>query len=140
MLTIVCIGGLGCCLLSRNVNTVWQSAYSGDLEGVKKAVYGGADVNEHSRWGWRRGNKGNTLLSIAVRSGSVEVVQFLISKGANPNLPDGIGDGRVPLYHAAVFGNIEIAKVLLKAGADINFKGDTWSPLSTSLCLGYPFP
>ena len=63
----------------------------------------------------------NTVLLFASKNGRLEVVKFLISKGAeieakSKNLH------KTPLHHAAGSGYIDIVKFLHKKGADINAK------------------
>lgn len=38
--------------------------------------------------------------------------------GANLNQADG--DGKTPLFHAALIGNVKIAELLIKNGANVN--------------------
>ena len=54
----------------------------------------------------------------AAKSGNVNSLEALISKGADVNSAD-IGSN-TPLIMAAKFGHIECAKILLSNGADIN--------------------
>lgn len=51
---------------------------------------------------------------------NVEIVLYLLNKGANVN-SEGLGL-RCPLDQAAAIGNLELMKVLLEAGADINHR------------------
>lgn len=51
---------------------------------------------------------------------NVEIVLYLLSKGANVN-SEGLGL-RCPLDEAAAIGNLELMKVLLEAGANINHR------------------
>jgi hypothetical protein len=60
---------------------------------------------------------GNTPLTLAVKQGK-HYVELLIKHGANVNLP--VTDGITPLMAAALEGDVETARVLLDAGADIN--------------------
>lgn len=48
----------------------------------------------------------------------VEMIQYLLSRGANPN--DAGMDGHTPLFHAVRFYQKDVIDMLLKAGADIN--------------------
>lgn len=59
-----------------------------------------------------------TFLTQAARLGHAEIVQMLISAGADVNAPDG--DNMSPLMHAAQKGHITIVELLLKSGAEVN--------------------
>lgn len=68
---------------------------------------------------------GITALHQACIDGSVEVVTFLLSQGANVNQVDN--EGWTPLHVAASCGNIEITEYLLQQGASlssVNCDGD----------------
>lgn len=58
---------------------------------------------------------GRTPLILAASSGQVEVLRFLLSFGADPNL--GCASKETPLYFAALSGNVEIVQILLDHGA-----------------------
>ena len=59
----------------------------------------------------------------AIKSEDTEIIKFLVSKGkANINAKED--DGTTALHIAASSGNIELAKVLLSLGADINVRNN----------------
>lgn len=62
----------------------------------------------------------------AVVSDDMEAVKTYISEGGDLNVRDPFG-GSSPLISAAVFGKSDMAKVLLEAGADINFQNNEGS-------------
>ncbi|MEQ9375947.1 MAG: ankyrin repeat domain-containing protein [Imperialibacter sp.] len=62
----------------------------------------------------------------AVLSGDIEVLKQHIAAGSNLNKKDPFG-GSSPLISAAVFGKPEAAKILIDAGADINFQNNEGS-------------
>ena len=62
----------------------------------------------------------------AVISGNLEAVKQHIAAGTDLNTPDPFG-GSSPLITAALFGNEEIAKALLDAGAKVNFTNNEGS-------------
>ena len=64
-----------------------------------------------------RSSRGNSLIHAAVSGEDIEMVENLISYGANPNLPDP--DGMAPLHYAVSFGSVEIVLALLDAGASV---------------------
>ena len=68
----------------------------------------------------------------AVVTGNLEAVKQHIEAGTNINEPDPFG-GSSPLISASVFGKPAIARVLIDAGADLNFQNNEGStPLITA--------
>jgi hypothetical protein len=83
----------------------------GSLEGVKKLVAEGADVNAPSEEGF-------TPLITAIMYNRGDIASALIENGANVN---GRGGGGItPLMAAAMQGNKDLAGLLLTSGADVN--------------------
>ena len=81
----------------------------------------GADINIQD-------NRGCTVLTNAAHDNNIQVVDVLLSQGANPNLyASGLGadcpEGRGPLFISISAGHTEIAKRFIKAGADVNYGG-----------------
>lgn len=74
------------------------------------------DINELGRL------TGDSLLHHRVRSGSVEDVKLLISRGANVNLPGDMGF--TPLHFAVRRDTPDIAEALLAAGANPALKNE----------------
>jgi len=62
----------------------------------------------------------------AVVSGNVDALKQHIAAGSNLNEKDPFG-GSSPLISAAVFGKPDMAKMLIDAGADINFQNNDGS-------------
>lgn len=67
-----------------------------------------------------------TMLTLAVKAGGFEIVQLILSSGANINAavhsPYGLGEdnGRTALQVAARLGNFELVQLLLCYGADVD--------------------
>jgi len=112
---------------------------------LEKGFAQGVDINSQD-------NEGYTFLSYSYHNSLVDLVQFLLEKGANPNLnnllhklasapillfPESNAmvklllqygalvdlkreNGWIPIQAATRAGNIEIAKLLIQNGADIN--------------------
>lgn len=72
-------------------------------------------------------------LFAAIHANDVSKVETIISRGADVNDPDPrylLGSGNTPLHDAANLGNIEVVKILLTAGANIDAQCDCgWTPL-----------
>jgi ankyrin repeat protein len=58
-------------------------------------------------------------LRVAVIYSRVEMVKLLLERGVNPNTPS-IAVGHTPLMQAASSANLELVKLLVDAGADLN--------------------
>jgi ankyrin repeat protein len=96
-----------------------QWSREGVPEAVKHLVKIGADANEQDFIGY-------TPIFCAAESGNLEVVNTLLAAGANPNAKLGVvvAAGTTPLmialsHHRGAIGE-EMAKSLIRAGADIN--------------------
>ncbi|WP_409017709.1 ankyrin repeat domain-containing protein [Chryseobacterium sp. 2987] len=64
-------------------------------------------------------NTSYSLLSLAIKMNSKEVFQKLLEEKANL---ESVCDGKTPLMFAAKYGNTEMAKKLLAAGAQKDTK------------------
>ena len=63
-----------------------------------------------------------TVLHVASKSASVEIVDLLVKHKADINANDA--DGFTPLHLAAMHGNIQVVKKLVETNADVNLKVD----------------
>jgi ankyrin repeat protein len=114
-----------------------QCAKISDLEGCKKYIKFGADINklncdqelsdnwenaQHSDWIYC-----NTPLHIAVLNEHIDCVKLLLEAGADPNLVDTVYGA--PICHAS---SEELLKLLISHGANIN--DSYWQALETPLC------
>ncbi|MFK7953267.1 MAG: ankyrin repeat domain-containing protein [Ekhidna sp.] len=88
------------------------TAEKGDVQMLKLLTDNGADLSIMNR-------VGQSAVTIAARFGHVDIVDFLIEKGVSPNLA-GDEYNLTPLIGTAVNGSIEIADILIKAGADLD--------------------
>lgn len=91
-----------------------------DLELIKVLVEAGCDINATN-------DDGEWALWNAAERGDLATVAWLLSAGANPHLQNSGGTA----IHSAVCSNkIEVVRLLLEAGADINAQdGDKWTCL-----------
>ena len=88
------------------------AARGGELESAKLLVAAGANVNDTAAYGV-------SATVLAAHSGNGELVEFLLSKGADPNKA---GAGYTALHAALLRGNRKAVAALLAHGADPNAK------------------
>ncbi len=99
--------------------SIWDAAAAGDLELLQANLKVGNDLNAMVPAGLP--GAGGTPLHIAAISNQVEVIEFLLAKGADANTRAGDVNGSTPLIWATAFGKYEAVKVLIEKGeADIN--------------------
>ncbi len=94
------------------------SIFIGDIEGIRRALKDGADVNGEDK----------SLLSFAAMRGSAEMVKLMLDHGAD--IESKIF-GRTALMWAAERGDTDIVILLLDNGANIEAKDDVmgWTAL-----------
>jgi ankyrin repeat protein len=105
---------------------VFIASYNGDLETVRKMVERNPGLVSS------RNESGRFLLEMAAQTGKIEVVKFLLAKGADVNMNRG---GVTALHMAALYGgNAELVSLLLEKGADINARtGEGATPLNLAV-------
>jgi outer membrane protein assembly factor BamB len=89
---------------------LWQAARSGDLEAVQRELDAGVDVNSPTAYQ-------STALSFACDRGHLQVVELLLSRGANPNVKDTFYNA-TPLTWAQSNKHYEVIMALLKSGVE----------------------
>ncbi len=118
--------------VARETPDLVAAAIAGDLAEVRRLVDAGAPVDTADRWG-------STALAFAAGEGRVEVVRFLLERGADASKRETFF-GQSPLDRALGGGpfteglspeRLEIAFLLLKHGAD-----DRESALETAIARG----
>jgi hypothetical protein len=98
-----------------NVNELHDCAETGNLEGVKQLVEGGANIDEtDDQW---TDNEGMTALMLAIRSGKFEIVVYLVEHGANVAHTDS--EGMTALLWVCDEEDITAVKYLLEHGASL---------------------
>ena len=110
VLAFMAIGGCGVAVEEHRGTPDWYAAYD-DAENLRLLIDKGLDVNAQYQ-------HGVTLLHIAARDGSIDVVRLLLSEGAALEVKDNNGD--TALFNAAGTDRLEIVKLLLQAGAEPN--------------------
>ena len=101
------------------------AAAKGNADLFKALTGAGADGSA----GWR-GRNGRTLLHAAALGGSADVMSGLLDAGAGPDVNvvsawSSYSSKASPLYVAASHGHEDVARLLVKAGADVNCPGGT---------------
>lgn len=92
------------------------------IDSINILLQAGADINHQTGEGPDPDDRFErsylTPLQLAAGPDSVKVVEFMLANGSNPNMSDGLK--RTPLFAAVASGDIELARVLIEGGADIN--------------------
>jgi ankyrin repeat protein len=104
----------------------------------------GAELNSQDHYvEYPNGNQGLTPLIEATRGGFIEISQQLIFKGANINKIDQLsllGYETTALMVAAENHNLEIVKILVENGADLNIGLDNKGCATKSTALDFVDP
>ena len=80
--------------------------------------------------------QGRTPLTLAIKTGNIEIINFLIDHGADINQMDRYSQN-TPLTTAISHANPDIVQLLIQAGANINqVEGLDFTPLARSI-IGY---
>ena len=97
------------------------ASYHGDLDKIADLFYKGGIPNVNVK-----GNNNVTPLILASQQGKLDVVNFLLDKGARVN--DVMTDGKTALLMACKNGHTEIVKRLMEKGANQFLKSSGKSP------------
>src|SRR5262249_52928686 len=89
-----------------------KAAYRGNVSTLQYFLEKGTDVNLVDK------DADMTALTAAVESGRTNAVEFLLSKGADPNRAGK--SGRTPIIFAAWARQTRTAELLFAKGADVN--------------------
>ena len=93
---------------------IFSAVNRGDVETVNKLL------DREPTVALKADKKGRKPLYYAAKKGKLEVVQVLVSKGANVN--DRDEKGETALFIACVKGHNDVVKFLVERGADVNTK------------------
>lgn len=98
---------------------LWMAAATGDLTRVRELLdTDPALINRINQYNSYYAGCGSALKN-AAGAGHLEIVHFLLERGADPNLPEEhIAPKGHALYAAVYHGHYEIARLLLEHGAD----------------------
>ena len=94
------------------------AARVGDLESARLLVAAGANVNDEDAWGI-------SVVTLATHSGFVDLAEFLLDKGADPNRSAA---GFAPLHEAIMRRDEPLVRTLLAHGADPHAPLQAWTP------------
>ena len=103
----------------QGVTALQTAVVNENVNAVKVLIELGADVNLENEIGY-------TPLHLGAEGDEVEIVRMLIEAGANLHAMEGV-EGGTPLHRVVSIqaqGNVEIAKLLISYGADVNFQND----------------
>ena len=103
---------IGCISIDKAITT-HQSVFDGNIRAIKQHLDAGSDVEA------KDDKFVGTFLHWASAGGQKEIVELLISKGADVNATDGDGDTALHLAGSTT-ASIEIAELLISKGADVN--------------------
>ncbi|PQE05505.1 ankyrin 23 unc44 protein [Rutstroemia sp. NJR-2017a BBW] len=112
---------------------LWRAASNRHFEMVKfLCEEGSVDANA-------KDSKGQTALYYAAsirshsefRASGTEMAEFLLERGADPNLYSSSSEG--PLHQAAAYDHVEMLELLLQHGADIAKNADGWTVLENAI-------
>ena len=99
---------------------IHDAAQAGDLAKVRSLLEADPDLLE------LKNENGKTPMHFAAESGSVELIRFLLDKGAAVNAKNIASE--IPLHYAAGWCHLEAVKLLLDRKADVSIRsneGDT---------------
>ena len=104
--------------------TIWMSAMKGDNSKIEKELANGFDVNT-------KGNSGYTLLFFSVAGKQYKTVDFLIGKGAQPDIKNA--EGNTPLSYSIIQNEGKMVKLLIDKGANVNLETREGYPILIAL-------
>lgn len=94
---------------------VWNLAFKGDADGVRRALEAGADPNGGD-------DAGHTPLMVAIQERHRDVVEVLVAEGAEINRRDG--NGNTALSVLIRHFDVPTAMLLLQSGGDPTIEND----------------
>eukprot|EP01129_Flabellula_baltica_P002230 TRINITY_DN12064_c0_g1_i1.p1 TRINITY_DN12064_c0_g1~~TRINITY_DN12064_c0_g1_i1.p1 ORF type:complete len:322 (-),score=65.79 TRINITY_DN12064_c0_g1_i1:56-1021(-) len=104
-------------LIDHYGNTpLYWAAHYGNKEAVRRLVEG---YKFPINW---QNYSGETALSAAIKESHIDIVQYLIEHGANPNIANASQE--TPLHIAACMGETVICELLLKYGAYVDLEDE----------------
>jgi len=125
-------------LLSKGAKPMYSSLYAvhAYLKNVEKASLQTIKlfINHGANFNWFLNNKGTTMLGYAMKQKRYQIVKELLKIKTDPNYCiSSVNTINSPLYYAVVQNNLEMVKVLVENGANVQYKGCWQGKLSGSL-------
>ncbi len=111
LIVLIFIGGSS---FAQSRHKLHIPASEGDLTAIKKIINNNPDKVD------RRDIIKQTPLMYAVEGGSLEVVKYLVGKGADVNAMSSKKGRGTPLIYATATHQVEIVKYLLEKNANVN--------------------
>jgi ankyrin repeat protein len=101
---------VGCGAMNKNLHL---PASEGDLDKVRMEIEGGRKVDTKDA-------AGQTALMYAAETGRIEVIEYLLSQGADVNAKSGLLGAGTALNYAAAANRPQAIELLLASGANVN--------------------
>jgi hypothetical protein len=112
------------CKAVRGSTSIWTAAETNDFTTVcAKIASNPGLISKLDAYGY-------SPLHYAAQQNNVEIVEYLLSKGADP---DATQCGATALHRAAYAGSFESCELLLKAGANVNAIDTSYKDMRTPL-------
>jgi len=116
-----------------NGTPLHRAVQKGHVNVVEILIKYGADIEAR-----HKGGHTPLYMAINAKSNRIEVMSLLLSAGASVNVEVGL-TGYSPLYSAINAGHLDAVELLIKHGADINFRNPVGgTPLHDAAYLGRP--
>ena len=110
------ISTVSCFICTSEMTELYDAAEKGDLEQVIQLVERGVDKNQFG------GDVGETALIKAAENDHLDIVRYLVEQGANRDKTDI--SGWTSLHRTAQYNKLELAKLLMVYGADLNARNN----------------
>lgn len=115
LLALVLCASFNVAAMTDDEEAVWRDAVTeGNVKTVQKFVNADANVVNEKIFGW-------SPLQMAVNAHQVEVVKYLISKGAELDYMHPTAQ-HTAFHLAALSGDTRLTSLLAESGADVNIK------------------
>jgi hypothetical protein len=105
---------------SYGMTALHAAAHNGWVDLARDLLQAGANLDARGRCWWTEEDDLLAPLHLAAWKGRLEVIQLLLTNGADPDCRDGTGG--TPLHYAALSGDLESVVVLVEAGGTVSAK------------------